>query len=66
MRMSKMLAAIVGLLMLAAAFSINWLCVCRMVKLVALCSGRKFSWRAATGTWLAAVLVREVLYQRKG
>lgn len=42
----------------AIGYTISWLAVCGIVKLITLCFGLTFSWMLATGIWLILLLVK--------
>lgn len=52
-------AAVTLVYLIVCAFS--WLCTCGIIKLITLCFGWAFSWKVATGIWLAMYLFRALL-----
>lgn len=46
---------ILGLML---SYTISWMIVCGIIKLITLCCGLAFSWLVATGIWLILLLIK--------
>lgn len=61
----KRLGVAAGILVITLVYLVvcafSWLCACGIIKLITLCFGWAFSWKVATGIWLAMYLFRAVL-----
>lgn len=47
-----------------AAYTLSWLSVCGIIKLITMCFGLTFSWSVATGIWLILWLLK-IAFSRK-
>lgn len=53
---SKAAATLAIILLVIALFVFSWGVTCGLVKLITMCFGLEFSWRASTGVWLLFML----------
>ena len=60
--MKKLLIVI---LFVVAINALSWVVTCGVVKILSLCFGFVFSWKLATGIWLACLLLRWIISAAK-
>lgn len=51
---------VVAILIITICYSISWITICEMLKLIALCFGLTFRWSIATGIWMVICLLWNV------
>lgn len=60
--MKKLLIVV---LFVVAINALSWAVTCGIVKILSLCFGFVFSWKLATGIWLACLLLRWIISAAK-
>lgn len=59
--MAGIIAAFVGLFVVAFFYGLSWITTCGVIKLVTMCFGWTFSWPIATGVWLILVIIKKLV-----
>ena len=61
---NKAVKVLLFILFLIADMGISWGITCGIIKLITMCFGWNFSWRAATGIFLIMILINEMRLNR--
>ena len=59
--MAGIIAALLGLFVVAFFYGLSWIATCGLIKLVTMCFGWTFSWPIATGVWLILVIIKKLV-----
>lgn len=60
-RMGVAAGVLAAIVVYLAVCAFSWIVTCGIIKLITLCFGLAFSWKVATGIWLAMYLFRALL-----